>query len=69
MQSVTDRPPSAAMLVEGKALCDAALAAGQVDVAYVAALADVYDRYFQERLAEYQADTGEPAAFDCHADR
>ncbi|MYL81625.1 HD domain-containing protein [Desulfovibrio aerotolerans] len=63
MQSVSDRPPSAAMLVEGKALCDAALAAGQVDVAYVAALADVYDRYFRERLAEYQAETGNPADF------
>lgn len=63
MQSVTDRPPSAAMLVEGKALCDAALAAGQVDVAYVAALADVFDRYFRERLAEYRAEVGNPAGF------
>jgi len=63
MQSVIDRPPSAAMLVEGKALCDAALAAGQVDVAYVAALADVYDRYFRERLAEYQAEAGAPVDF------
>ncbi|MFP5258912.1 MAG: HD domain-containing protein [Acidobacteriota bacterium] len=63
MQSVTDRPPSAAMLVEGKALCDAALAAGQVDVAYVAALADVYDRYFRERLDEYRAEAGDPGDF------
>ncbi len=53
--AATDRPTSAAILVEGKALLDAALAAGQVDVAYVAALSDVYDRYFRERLAEYDA--------------
>lgn len=59
--AATDRPTSAAILVEGKALLDAALAAGQVDVAYVAALSDVYDRYFRERLAEYDAG-GEPRA-------
>ncbi len=53
MHSAADRPPSAAMLVEGRAFLDAALAAGQVDAAYVAALSDVYDRYFRERLAEY----------------
>ena len=63
MQSATDRPPSAAMLVEGRALLDTALAAGQVDVAYVCALSDVYDRYFRERLAEYQARTDLPATF------
>ncbi|MHC1790073.1 [protein-PII] uridylyltransferase family protein [Solidesulfovibrio sp.] len=55
MQSATTRPPSAAMLIEGRTLCNDALAAGQLDVAYVAALADVYDRYFCERLAEYRA--------------
>ena len=63
MPSAADRPPSAAMLVEGKSLCDDALAAGRVDVAYVAALADVYDRYFRERLAEYQAGRDGPAVF------
>ena len=55
MQSATTRPPSAAMLIKGRTLCNDALAAGQLDVAYVAALADVYDRYFCERLAEYRA--------------
>ncbi|WP_300163531.1 HD domain-containing protein [Solidesulfovibrio sp.] len=49
-----DRPQSAARLVEGKALLDTALADGNVDVAYVRALSDVYDRYFRERLAEYE---------------
>ena len=63
MQSATDRPPSAAMLVEGKALLDAALAAGQVDVSYIAALSDVYDRYFRERLLEYQAGSGVSVPF------
>ncbi|WP_428566343.1 MAG: HD domain-containing protein [Solidesulfovibrio sp. DCME] len=58
--AATDRPPSAALLVEGKALLDTALAAGQVDVSYVSALSDVYDRYFRDRLAEYRA--GAPIA-------
>jgi len=51
------------MLVEGRAFLDAALAAGQVDAAYVAALSDVYDRYFRERLAEYRCAGAAPAAF------
>ncbi|EHJ49327.1 metal dependent phosphohydrolase [Solidesulfovibrio carbinoliphilus subsp. oakridgensis] len=61
--AATDRPPSAALLVEGKSLLDAALAAGQVDVAYVAALSDVYDRYFRERLDEYGAGCPDPSGF------
>lgn len=55
MAPTPKRPQSAALLVEGRALLDAGLAAGQVDVAYVSALADVYDRYFRDRLAEYEA--------------
>jgi [protein-PII] uridylyltransferase len=52
------------MLVEGRSLCDDALAAGQLDVAYVAALSDVYDRYFRQRLEEYRAGgQGLPARF------
>lgn len=61
--AATDRPQSAALLVEGKALLDAALAAGQVDVAYVSALSDVYDRYFRDRLEEYRATTPVSATF------
>ena len=52
MPSEAMRPPSAALLVEGRALLDAALADGRVGVAYVAALADAYDRYFRQRLEE-----------------
>ncbi|MHC1713821.1 MAG: HD domain-containing protein [Solidesulfovibrio sp.] len=62
MQPASERPPSAATLVEGKALLDAALAAGQVDASYVGTLSDVYDRYFRERLAEYEASQGAPGA-------
>jgi len=58
MPSEATRPPSAAMLVEGRALLDAALADGRVGVEYVAALADAYDRYFRERLAEREPDGG-----------
>ena len=47
------RPQSAAILMEGRALLDAALADGRVGVAYVAALADTYDCYFRERLEEF----------------
>lgn len=61
--AANDRPPSAAILVQGRALLDAALAAGQVDVSYVAALSDVYDRYFRERLAEYAAGKDAQASF------
>jgi [protein-PII] uridylyltransferase len=61
--AAADRPQSAALLVEGKALLDAALAAGQVDVSYVAALSDVYDRYFRDRLAEYGAEARVEATF------
>jgi [protein-PII] uridylyltransferase len=63
MPSVSERPPSAATLVEGKALLDAALAAGQVDASYVEALSDVYDRYFRERLAEYESGGVPDASF------
>jgi [protein-PII] uridylyltransferase len=52
MSAEATRPPSAAILMEGRALLDAALADGRVGVAYVAALADAYDRYFRERLDE-----------------
>jgi [protein-PII] uridylyltransferase len=58
-----EKPQSAALLVEGKSLLDTALAAGQVDVTYVAALADVFDRYFRERLAECEAEEHRRAAF------
>lgn len=51
-----ERPQSAARLVAGKALLDTALADGNVDVAYVRALSDAYDRYFRERLAEFEED-------------
>ncbi|MFU2208774.1 HD domain-containing protein [Solidesulfovibrio sp. C21] len=61
--SLQEKPPSAALLVEGKALLDTALAEGQVDVPYVAALADVFDRYFRERLTEYEASAAGRAAF------
>lgn len=61
--AISEKPPSAALLVEGKTLLDTALAAGQVDVSYVAALADVYDRYFRERLAEYANEANIPGNF------
>ncbi len=63
MNDKAERPQSAAVLVEGKALLDAALADGRVGVAYVQALSDAYDRYFRDRLAECAAcDIGTPFA-------
>lgn len=63
MPSEAMRPTSAAMLVEGRALLDAALADGRVGVDYVAALADAYDRYFRDRLAERTSGDGPAAGF------
>ena len=59
MPSEATRPRSAALLEEGRALLDAALADGRVDETYVAALSDAYDRYFRQRLGELAA-SGEP---------
>lgn len=53
MPSAPDAPVSAVMLDEGKGLLGDALAAGQLDVAFVGALSDVYDRYFRQRLGEW----------------
>lgn len=63
MSSEATRPQSAAMLVEGRALLDAALADGRVGVEYVEALADAYDRYFRDRVVERQAEDGPEAGF------
>jgi len=63
MPSEAMRPASAAVLVEGRALLDAALADGRVGVDYVAALADAYDRYFRDRLGEREAGEGGDAGF------